>query len=96
MKQELVNIGDFIDSLSREEEDTTSLKDSFWGYVATFWPLDPSPPGGQLDGMYKRIVEKAKETTEEAAGAAGAGGPVTNGTSTPSTPAIKVERAAPA
>ena len=40
-------------------------------YVATFWPLDPSPPGSQLEGMYVRIL-KAKEDAKNAPPAAAA------------------------
>lgn len=87
MKGELVTIGNFIESLSQEEEGIGSLGQSFWGYVATFWPLDPRPPGGQLEAMYKRILEKEAEEA-----AAGAGGIASNGTTAPPNPEVKDEK----
>lgn len=53
----------------------------FRNYVATWWPLNPSPPPEQLEGMHKRILEKeaAGESSKEP----------TNGTS--DMPKVKVE-----
>lgn len=50
-------------------------------YVATWWPLNPSPPPQQLEDMHRRILEKeaAEESSKEP----------TNGVS--DVPKIKVE-----
>ncbi len=56
-------------------------------YVGEFWPLDPSPPGSQLEDMYGKILRKMAETSNEAAATNGA--PAANGTPATSTAAIK-------
>ena len=47
-------------------------------YVAGFWPLEPSPPGSQLQSMYGKILKKMAETDGEASTANGT--TVSNGT----------------
>lgn len=49
-------------------------------YVAGTWPLDPRPPGAQLEGTYRKIV---KSLSEKKAAATSAGGdtPSMNGSS---------------
>lgn len=55
------------------------------------WPLDPPPPGAQLEGMYIKILknlnDKAAGPSTDTGGAAESTAP--NSTSAPSTAAIK-------
>ncbi|KAG9235626.1 P-loop containing nucleoside triphosphate hydrolase protein [Amylocarpus encephaloides] len=58
MKNELVVIGDFIESELKDSSprDVESLRARLWSYVATFWPVvDPSPNGKRLESMYIKI-----------------------------------------
>jgi chromodomain-helicase-DNA-binding protein 1 len=58
-------------------------------YVAGFWPLDPSPPGTQLENMYKKILRNQAEEAQ-AKKASGVPAPAaTNGTSGSSTTVVK-------
>jgi len=89
MKVELVTIGNFIENLSQEEareEEGDTLRKSFWEYVAGFWPLDPHPPGSQLENMYRKILKTEQESnkTKDASQTV-----VSNGASASSATAIK-------
>ncbi|KAH8592415.1 putative chromodomain helicase [Bisporella sp. PMI_857] len=85
MKNELVIIGDFIESLS---QDDPSLKPGFWSYVAESWPLEPPPPGAQLEGTYHKILVKIEE---EKKGKTVGVPPATNGATTSGKAEIKTE-----
>lgn len=80
MKNELVIIGNFIENLSQDEE-SKDLQPDFWAYVATTWPLDPRPPGTQLEGTYRKILKglNEKATENPVTLSKGAGLPSTNG-----------------
>jgi chromodomain-helicase-DNA-binding protein 1 len=56
----------------------------FRTYVAGFWPLDPSPPASQLEGMYKKILKAENEKPASASGT-----PTANGTSSHPTPVAR-------
>jgi chromodomain-helicase-DNA-binding protein 1 len=57
--------------------------------VAGFWPLDPSPPGTQLENMYKKILKnQAEEAQAKKAGGIPAA-TATNGSSGSSTAVVK-------
>ena len=55
-------------------------------YVAGFWPLDPHPPGSQLENMYRKILKTEQESnkTKDASQTV-----VSNGASASSAMAIK-------
>jgi chromodomain-helicase-DNA-binding protein 1 len=55
-------------------------------YVAGFWPLDPHPPGSQLEDMYGKILKTEQESnkTEDTSQTV-----VSNGASASSTTAMK-------
>lgn len=76
LKNELLTIGNFIDSLEADE-DVSALRPSFWlvlsthcisirmltfyrTYVAAQWPLDPKPQGRALEDMHRKILAAAK------------------------------------
>jgi hypothetical protein len=60
-------------------------------YVAMFWPLDPPPPGAQLEGTYNKIIKTLNENPGEEPRENGsvAGPTVSNGVSAPSTAAVE-------
>lgn len=39
--------------------------------MAGFWPLEPSPPGSQLEIMYGKILKKMAEAEDDATGVNG-------------------------
>jgi chromodomain-helicase-DNA-binding protein 1 len=58
-----------------------------------FWPLDPPPPGSQLESTYNKISNALKESADAGEGQAEPGkvaeSAATNGVSAPPTAAIK-------
>ncbi|KAL3428056.1 SNF2 superfamily protein [Phlyctema vagabunda] len=60
MKTELIAIGGFITDLTQDSEQDRKLSKEqikgFWDYAASFWPLDPHPPGDQLQKLYTKMV----------------------------------------
>ncbi|KAG9248016.1 chromodomain helicase-like protein [Calycina marina] len=60
MKNELVVIGNFIETLIPIDP---TMKPNFWNHVAGSWPLEAPPPGSQLEGTYRKILAKAAEAS---------------------------------
>ncbi|RFU35961.1 hypothetical protein B7463_g297, partial [Scytalidium lignicola] len=89
MKRELLVIGDYIEKTKRENADSkiVELVPTFWSYVASIWPGEPGPPAGQLESMYKRIIETAAQTavangSSDSPAAVNAGGSAASTTTT--------------
>jgi chromodomain-helicase-DNA-binding protein 1 len=80
MKEELVTIGNFISSLSQEEE-SKGFENAFWDHVYGYWPTAPAK--GELERLYKRITGQVVENKDSSANgnSTGAAKTVANGAS---------------
>ncbi|RDW88846.1 hypothetical protein BP6252_00878 [Coleophoma cylindrospora] len=94
MKSELQKLGRFIEDILEDREtmeamqegNKNNMTDRVWNYIATYWPIQPHPPGKQLARLYAKMNGEATEDKKESESKTAANG-------TTKTP-LKVESAA--